>query len=86
MAIKGKTSTGFEFEIEDTVKDDYELVEALAELEVNGLMLPKVLKKILGDKVEDFKEHIRAEDGHVSTQKIMTELREIFSSQGDLKK
>ncbi|WP_238385792.1 hypothetical protein [Streptococcus sp. S784/96/1] len=86
MAIKGKTSTGFEFEIEDTVKDDYELVEALAELEVNGLMLPKVMRKLLGDKVEDLKNHIRADDGHVSTQKLMAELKEIFSEQGNLKK
>ncbi len=36
--IKGKTSSGFKFQInESTINDDYELLELLVELEENPL-------------------------------------------------
>ena len=45
--IKGKTKSGFEYEISKDVVNDYELVENLAELEDNPLILAKVIKQIL---------------------------------------
>ncbi len=47
--IKGKTSSGFKFQInESTINDDYELLELLVELEENPLLISKVVRKVLG--------------------------------------
>ncbi|MFT0822827.1 hypothetical protein [Streptococcus agalactiae] len=80
-----KTSSGFEYKIEESRLKNYELVEALAELETSPLLLPKVLRLLLGHQVEDLKNHLRSEDGTVSTEAIMEEVKEIFES-GQLKK
>lgn len=50
-----KTSSGFEYKIEESRLKNYELVEALADLESNPLSLPKVLRLLLGDQVESLK-------------------------------
>ncbi|HGD5674847.1 TPA: hypothetical protein ACIZUS_001041 [Streptococcus agalactiae] len=60
-----KTSSGFEYKIEESRLKNYELVEALADLESNPLSLPKVLRLLLGDQVESLKNHLRASDGTV---------------------
>ncbi|MFS5124372.1 hypothetical protein V2T15_07150 [Streptococcus agalactiae] len=80
-----KTSSGFEYKIEESRLKNYELVEALADLESNPLSLPKVLRLLLGDQVESLKNHLRASDGTVSTKALMEEVKEIFES-GQLKK
>ncbi|MCC9894719.1 hypothetical protein HK149_01525 [Streptococcus agalactiae] len=80
-----KTSSGFEYKIEESRLKNYELVEALADLESNPLSLPKVLRLLLGDQVESLKNHLRARDGTVSTEALMEEVKEIFES-GQLKK
>ena len=46
--IKGKTESGFEFTISEDIKNDYELVENLGELEDNPLILGKIVNQILG--------------------------------------
>ncbi|WP_353315705.1 hypothetical protein, partial [Streptococcus uberis] len=58
--------------------DNYELVEALGELETNPLKLPSVLNLLLGDQVNKLKDHLRDKDGFVSTESIMNEVKEIF--------
>ncbi|HGI5160238.1 TPA: hypothetical protein ACJS4B_002025 [Streptococcus agalactiae] len=80
-----KTSSGFEYKIEESRLKNYELVEALADLESNPLSLPKVLRLLLGDQVESLKNHLRSSDGTVSTEALMEEVKEIFES-GQLKK
>ncbi|HGK6894140.1 TPA: hypothetical protein ACJ5R0_001871 [Streptococcus agalactiae] len=80
-----KTSSGFEYKIEESRLKNYELVEALADLESNPLSLPKVLRLLLGDQVESLKNHLCASDGTVSTEALMEEVKEIFES-GQLKK
>ncbi|MEE3765705.1 hypothetical protein V2H07_01080 [Streptococcus agalactiae] len=80
-----KTSSGFEYKIEESRLKNYELVEALADLESNPLSLPKVLRLLLGDQVESLKNHLRASDGTVSMEALMEEVKEIFES-GQLKK
>lgn len=80
-----KTSSGFEYKIEESRLKNYELVEALADLESNPLSLPKVLRLLLGDQVESLKNHLRASDGTVLTEALMEEVKEIFES-GQLKK
>ena len=82
--MKGKTTSGFEFEISKDVVNDYELVENLAELEDNPLILAKVIKQILGaDQTEKLKNHVRNENGIVPTDKMTQEIIEIFQNSGE---
>ena len=79
--ITGTTSTGFAFELEDDVFDDYELLEVLKEIDEGNeehvvtmvdILLGEVQKKLL-------KEHVRNEKGKVSVTRIMEEVTEIFN-------
>lgn len=80
--LKGKTESGFPFEIEEQVLDDYELLEILAEIDGgNGGLVPAMVTRLLGKEQKDaLKEHLRNKDGKVSTQAMMTEVMEIFKS------
>lgn len=87
--ITGTTKSGFEYEIADTVGDDYEVLEALARLQQkdgNSIFnIVILIDRVLGEKQRDaFKEHCRV-DGRVSTEKIAEEFFDIFSN-ADLKK
>ena len=84
--IRGVTSTGFAFEITKERLENYELLEAIAEVDTNPAVLPKVVKLMLGDKSEDLKNHVRAAEGIVPLDKIGNEIREIFTSKNQLKK
>lgn len=79
--IKGTTSTGFAYEISEKRLNNYELVESLADMEENPLSFPKVMKLLLGDQVTDLKDHVRDEEGFVSTEALMAECKEIFDNQ-----
>ena len=84
--IRGVTSTGFAFEIKKERLGNYELLEAIAEVDTNPAVLPKVVKLMLGNKSEDLKNHVRTADGIVPLDKMGSEIREIFTSQNQLKK
>ena len=82
--IKGKTSSGFEFEISEDVANDYELVENLGELEDNPLILGKIVNQILGkEQTARLKDHVRNEKGIVPTDKMTQEIIEIFQNSGE---
>lgn len=82
--IKGKTSSGFEFSISKDVKNDYELIENLGELEDNALILGKIVTQILGkEQTVKLKDHIRNENGIVPTDKMTQEIIEIFRNSGE---
>lgn len=82
--IKGKTSSGFEFTISKDVKNDYELIENLGELEDNPLILGKIVTQILGkEQTAQLKDHIRNENGIVPTDKMTKEIIEIFQNGGE---
>ncbi|MGT2814696.1 hypothetical protein ACVRYQ_09410 [Streptococcus intermedius] len=83
--IKGTTSTGFKFEVLQERLANYELVEAIAEVDENPLVLPKLVKKLLGPQAEDLKEHVRDENGLVPLNRLMAEIEEIFNSKTSLK-
>lgn len=80
----GKTSTGFEFELNDEVLDDYELLEMLTELDEGQYgRVTRTVEKLLGkEQKEKLKEHVR-KDGKVSATKLMNEIAEIFQSGDD---
>ena len=52
--IKGKTKTGFKYEITGERLENYELIESLSEVDENPLLLPKTVNLLLG-KEQAFK-------------------------------
>lgn len=79
--LKGKTESGFEYEVSDAAMNNYELVEVLAEMDTNPLLLPKLVKMLLGKEQKNkLLEHLRTEDGNVPIDAISTEITEIFQS------
>ena len=80
--IKGKTSTGFEFELEDEVLDDYELLENLQKTDDGDTRcIIKVVDSLLGEEQKKrLKDHVRSEKGRVSAKRLVDEVTEIFKS------
>lgn len=84
--IKGKTKSGFAYEISESRLKNFELVELLADVDKNPLLLPKLVKVMLGDELADkLKEHLRDDEGLVDLEKVNEEIAEIFESQKQLK-
>ena len=84
--MKGKTSTGFECDIEDERLDDMELVDIMAEIDENPLLMPKLCKMLLGEEQKKrLYDHLRSEDGRVPIEATTNAIQEIFNSPGDLK-
>ena len=85
--LTGVTKTGFAYSISEKNVRNYELVEALGELDTNPLALPRVMNLLLGKEgTKKLKEHVRDKDGIVDTEKITAELEDIFKAQERLKK
>jgi len=84
--LKGKTKTGFEFEIDDAVLNDYELLELFADVDENPLLVPKLVKTILGEKQKNkLIEHVRDEKGIASADKVAKEIEDILTSSAETK-
>lgn len=82
---KGVTSSGFEFELEDEVLDDYELLEILHKIDNgdNGLIVDMVDKLLGEDQKNKLKEHLRNKNGRVSASLLLKEVMEIFKSNNE---
>lgn len=79
-----KTASGFEFEIEDGVLDNMELLDAIAELEENPLKLTKVVKLLLGEETKErLYDHVRNDKGRVPAEALSTEVVDIFKLLND---
>lgn len=81
--IRGKTTSGFEYELEDDAFDDYELLETLRKIDKgeSGCIVDMV-NMLLGVKQkQNLKEHIRKENGKVSASKMLEEVMEIFKKE-----
>jgi len=79
-----RTASGFEFEIEDGVLDNMELLDAIAELEENPLKLTKVVKLLLGEETKErLYDHVRNEKGRVPAEALSTEVADIFKLLND---
>ena len=82
--LKGKTKSGFEFEIDETRLDDMEFVEALADVEENFLKFPKVCNILLGEEQKKrLYDHLRAEAGKVPVQLMSETITEIMILAGN---
>ena len=80
--FKGTTSSGFAFELNEDVLDDYELLESLRKLDKgDGEYAVDVVEQLLGEEQKErLKKHLRNENGKVSAKKLMEEIGEIFNA------
>ena len=84
--IKGKTKSGFSYELDKERLNNYELLEAIEELEENPMVLSRVVNLLLGkEQTKKLKDHLRTENGIVPTEKMSEEITEIFQNQGETK-
>ncbi len=84
--MEGTTKSGFKYQLSAERLENYELIEALAELEESPIALTKVVNLLLSkEQVSKLKEHLRDENGLVSTQKMSDEVMEIFQGTKELK-
>ncbi|HFI0042631.1 TPA: hypothetical protein ACGO8N_001183 [Streptococcus suis] len=76
------TSTGFKYRLDPDRLDNYELIETLAEVDKNPLLMPKLITLLLGKKQSDaLKEHVRNKQGVVPMSKLQAEIQNIFENQ-----
>lgn len=82
--IKGVTKGGFAYTLKESVKDDMELVDALAEIDAgNGLAMSTVCLKLLGkEQRKKLYDHVRAEDGTVPIEAVGEAIQDILTGMG----
>ena len=81
--IHVKTAAGFEADISESVRDNMELVDALAELEDgNPLALSRIVRLVMGDSRKALYDFCRGEDGVAPTTVGSQELMEIIQQVG----
>lgn len=85
--IKGKTTTGFEFEIDETKLDDWELLEKFNAIDKGETgMFVDVANDLLGKKqMEKLKKHVKKSVGKVSVTGMVAELSDIFTEATETK-
>ena len=65
------TYLGVDFTVPSTLKDDWEFIEAVADLTAGELaQLPHIVRSVSGNKYDDLKT-AATRDGHVSTEAMV---------------
>lgn len=85
--IKGKTPTGFEFEIDETKLDDWELLEKFNAIDKGetGIFVD-VANELLGkNQMAELKKHVKETVGKVSITGMVAELSAIFTEATETK-
>lgn len=81
--IKGKTKSGFSFEIDEAIADDMEFLEDLAEAQDDVTRFPKVMEALLGkEQKKALYDHIRGDGKRVSIEKTIEEFTDIMNEAG----
>lgn len=85
--LRGTTKSGFEFEIDEEILDDYDFLELLCHIDGGETSLTiKMVDTLLGEEQkEKLKEHVRTASGRVSAKKLLEEVGEIFDATKNLK-
>lgn len=89
--IKGKTSSGFEFAVDERILEDWSLVEAISMADsddeseqIRGLM--NLVKLVLGDQFDALKKHIAdRNDGYVPSPEVSATIVEIIKTSREIK-
>lgn len=79
--MKGKTKSGFEYEIPEE-NFDMEFLDALAEVDEKPQLLSKMIDMIFAgtDGKKRLYDHVRTENGKVPVNAISAEVSEIFAN------
>lgn len=78
--IKGLTSTGFEYEVDEEAID-YEFIDALGEAsEKNPLAITKAVDLLFGVNKQKLMDHCRNEKGKVPIKAVLAELMDVLNS------
>lgn len=85
MEVKGKLDNGFAYTVDNSVLDDMEMVDALADaMSTNPLAISMVVKKLLGDDQRKvLYDTVRREDGTVPVEEVTNSVVAIFEQMGD---
>lgn len=85
--FEGETSSGFKYKIDKRRVDNYELIEAMSELETNETATAsiKIIKMLLGDDEQKLKEHVTKTYGWPSIKHMQAEITEIFEGTAEAK-
>lgn len=85
--LKGKSETGFEFELDEEVLDDWELLELLERIDDGDVtVLSKAVVSVLGkDQYERLKDFIKQRDGKIKVSIMMQEFNSIMSAEKETK-
>lgn len=79
--MNGKTSSGFEFTVDEKNLDNMELVDAIAEADSNPIAVTRIIKMLLGDEQKkQLYDHLRTADGRVPIKDVTTAVVDIFNS------
>ena len=82
--IKGKTRSGFEFEVAEDIANDMELFEALCDWDAgDAKAVVPVCRIVLGQQKKALYDHLRTGDGRVPVDKVSDEILEIFKALKD---
>ena len=77
--IKGKTKSGFEFEIDEANVNDYRLLKLIAQAETNKMVIAEIVSRLFGEEQEErLLKHLEDEHGRVSLELVDAEIAEIF--------
>lgn len=77
--IKGKTDTGFAYSIDPDVVRDMEFIELAAASKDDGLLLPKLITRVIGEKQKKaLYDHVRDKKGFVPVEAVSAELEQIL--------
>ena len=78
--VSGTTSSGFAVKVDPEVIQDMEFIELAAEAQNNGLLLPKLIEMVLGEKQKAaLYDHVRNKKGRVLVSAVSDEFEEILS-------
>ena len=82
--VRGKTTSGFEFEIDESIADDMEFMEALADAMDDAIRFPKVIEQLLGtEQKKKLYDHVKGGGKRVSIEKTIAEFTEIMNLAGE---
>lgn len=87
--MKGKTKSGFKYNVNENIRTDWRFVKALADADSEDASkqlsgATRMVNLLLGDEGEaKLEAHVAQDDGVVPIERIMDEVREIITAIGD---